>query len=277
MPVLRFDAVTGRWHPGDAWPRSVPDTLVLTTFNVWFDPFHARRRYQAVADVLAPLEPDVMVFQEVTAPALDVLLAQPWIRASYVAASVTGRRTGNYGMLILSRLPLRRVAHTALPTEAWRGVLHARVDVGGRPLHLGCVHLDSGKSRAQLRERQLRKVFGLFDDAEDVILLGDFNMRDDERIAPPFTDVWPVLRPGQPGFTEDTSINLMRLDSTGKPRHVRFDRVVLKGPGIRAVDIGLLGTEPVSAHLPRVFPSDHFGVSCRVAPAPGFTDTAPGY
>jgi tyrosyl-DNA phosphodiesterase 2 len=82
VPVLRFDAVTGRWQRGDARPRPAPDTLLLTTFNVWFDAFHARRRYQAVADVLAPLDPDVMVFQEVTAPALDVLLAQPWIRDS---------------------------------------------------------------------------------------------------------------------------------------------------------------------------------------------------
>ena len=62
-------------------------------------------------------------------------------------------------------------------------------------------------------------------------MLGDFNMRDTEnvRIRAPFADVWPQLRPGEDGFTEDTSINLMRYDMKDKHRHVRFDRVLLKG------------------------------------------------
>jgi tyrosyl-DNA phosphodiesterase 2 len=59
----------------------------------------------------------------------------------------------------------------------------------------------------------------------------------------------------------------MRLDSTQKERHVRFDRVLLKGDGWVAKDIELLGTEPISATLPRVFPSDHFGVRCRLVRA----------
>jgi tyrosyl-DNA phosphodiesterase 2 len=56
----------------------------------------------------------------------------------------------------------------------------------------------------------------------------------------------------------------MRLDSTGKQRHVRFDRVLVKGARWRPTRIDLLGTEPISPELPRVFPSDHFGVVCRV-------------
>ena len=66
------------------------------------------------------------------------------------------------------------------------------------------------------------------------------------------------------GFTEDTSINLMRFDMKNKHRHVRFDRVLLKGPHWTAADIELLGKKPISADLPRVFPSDHFGVECRL-------------
>ena len=244
----------------------VGDTLTLATFNVWFDDRHARDRYQAIADVLAREAPDVMVFQEVTRPALDVLLGQDWIRAGYRRAAVTGWRTGNYGHLMLARVPISGAVYVPLPTQASRGVLRAEVDVGGGALVVGSVHLDSGKASAELRKRQLRRVFDDVDGSSDVVLLGDFNMRDDENdgITAPFEDVWPRLRPDEPGYTEDTSINLMRLDSTGKQRHVRFDRVLVKGSGWRPTRIDLLGTEPISPDLPRVFPSDHFGVVCRL-------------
>ena len=45
---------------------------------------------------------------------------------------------------------------------------------------------------------------------------------------------------------------------------MRFDRVLLEGERWVATDIELLGTEPIDAELPRVFPSDHFGVECRL-------------
>ena len=55
-----------------------------------------------------------------------------------------------------------------------------------------------------------------------------------------------MLRPREDGFTEDTTINLMRYDSKNKQRHVRFDRVLLKGDGWTPTEIELLGTEPIS-------------------------------
>jgi tyrosyl-DNA phosphodiesterase 2 len=59
----------------------------------------------------------------------------------------------------------------------------------------------------------------------------------------------------------------MRLDSTQKERHVRFDRVLVKSDRWVPTDIELLGTAPISPTLPRVFPSDHFGVRCRLVRA----------
>ena len=242
------------------------DRLTVATFNVWFDERYARARYQAIADLLARETPDVMVFQEVTAPALDVLLGQEWIRTGYQRAEVTGRRTGNYGHLMLSRAPMQRAVYLRLPTRASRGVLRAELNVGGGVLTVGSVHLDSGKASAELRKRQLRTIFRNLQDASDAVLLGDFNMRDheDNGITAPFVDVWPALHPDEPGFTEDTSINAMRFDSTGKERHVRFDRVLVKSGEWTPTRIELLGTEPISPDLPRVFPSDHFGLVCRL-------------
>jgi endonuclease/exonuclease/phosphatase family metal-dependent hydrolase len=264
LPVARFDA--GRWVDVQGGGTVVRDALTVTTYNIWFDAFHASERYRTITRLLSEHAPDVMVFQEVTPAALEVFLAQPWIRDGYVRAAVTGRGVGNYGMLMLSRLPINRVTYRRLPTRQHRGWLRAELAINGAVLEICCVHLDSGKASNRMRNRQLRRIFRDLGSVPEAVVLGDFNMRDDEnvRIATPFTDVWPVLRPHDAGYTEDTSINLMRYDMKNKDRHVRFDRMLTKGDRWTPTDIELLGTQPVSADLPRVFPSDHFGVQCRL-------------
>ena len=256
-----------RWTDGGGAAAVPRDDLVVATYNVWFSDFHAEERFQAIADVLSRKMPDVMVFQEVTPTALATFSAQPWIRVRYRRAAVTGGDLGNYGMLMLSRVPITNVTYTRLPTNLARGFLTADLDTGGTPLTVVALHLESGKAAARLRARQLGRVVRALGRTENAVVLGDFNMRDAENdaIGEPYRDLWPILRPDDDGFTEDTTINLMRLDSKNKQRHVRFDRVLLKGGGWTATDIELLGTEPISPELPRVFPSDHFGVSCRLA------------
>jgi len=264
VPVSCFDTATGRWAEigtGEAVDR---DELTLSTYNIWFDDNHAERRYLAIAELLSRRTPDIMVFQEVTPSSLSVFLAQPWIRDGYRCVAVVGGDVGNYGMLMLSRVPISSAIYSRLPTRQQRGFLRVEFAVNGSRLAVCCIHLDSGKASSRLRGWQLRRIFGALKRAEDAVVLGDFNMRDAEnsRIHAPYRDVWPALRPGEDGFTEDTSINLMRYDMKDKHRHVRFDRVLLKGRQWTAADIQLLGTEPIAPDLPRVFPSDHFGVEC---------------
>jgi tyrosyl-DNA phosphodiesterase 2 len=266
LPVAAFDPLTSRWAAVDAGGDVAGTELSLATFNVWFNEYFADQRYRAIADVLAHAVPDVMVFQEVTPDALAVFLAQPWIRVRYRCASVIGGDLGNYGMLVLSRLPVSRVTYTRLPTRLARGFLTVELTVNGQEETVTALHLESGKAAARLRARQLGRVFRALNRADSAVVLGDFNMRDDEngRIDADYIDVWPALRPTEPGFTEDTDINLMRLDSKNKHRQVRFDRVLLKGSRWRPAAIELLGTDPISDAHPRVFPSDHFGVLCRL-------------
>jgi tyrosyl-DNA phosphodiesterase 2 len=272
--VATYDPATKSWNRVDDAGAVDRDELTVTTFNVWFDSYFADQRYRAIAQLLSREMPDVMVFQEITPAALSVLLAQPWVRERYRSAAVVGSRAGNYGQLMLSRLPTSRVTYTRLPTRLSRGFLKAEFTVNGRLLVVCSVHLESGKRNVRLRGRQLRRMFRALRSAEDAVVLGDFNMRDSEngRIAPPYHDVWPMLRPQDDGFTEDTAINHMRYDSKPKHRQVRFDRVLLKGPAWGATSIDLLGTEAISGTHPRVFPSDHFGVICGVvnqASSPG--------
>jgi tyrosyl-DNA phosphodiesterase 2 len=263
----RYDAGVGRWLDVDDDRPVERERLTVATFNVWFNGLHAPQRYRAIADILSRELPDVMVFQEVTEPALEVFLAQPWIRSRYYRVAVVGNRVGNYGMLMLSRLPIRRATYTALPTQLGRGFLAAEFTVNGVDHTIVCVHLESGKKARHLRARQLSVLSRAFRGDGNVLLLGDFNLRDAENhlLDPRYRDVWPTLRPDEPGFTEDTSINHMRYDMKNKHRHVRFDRVLVKGPAWTPDDIGLVGREPVAPSLPRIFPSDHFGVVCRLA------------
>ena len=252
----------------------------MSTYNIWFDSKHAEQRYLAIADLLSRRTPDIMVFQEVTPAALDVLLAQPWVRGRYLRVAVVGDEVGNYGAVLPLRLSETTSAITecccfpayrfpelptrGCPARQQRGFLQANLQLNGAPTVVCCIHLDSGKSSARLRGWQLRRIFRALRTVKDAVILGDFNMRDTEnwRISGPYHDVWPELRPDEDGFTEDTSINLMRYDMKDKHRHVRFDRVLLKGDRWTATDIELLGTEPIAADMPRVFPSDHFGVEC---------------
>lgn len=265
VPVLRFDPARQRWVTArDIGGRRDVDRLTVTTYNIWFNDTHAEQRYRTIAELLSRESPDIMAFQEVNPVALTVFLEQAWIREQYRSAAAVGGRRGNYGMLLLSRVPVDSVTYTRLPTKLSRGYLTARLTLNGEPLTVVDIHLESGKASAALRARQLGQIYRSQRDVPDVVLLGDFNMRDSEDavIGPDHRDAWPVLRPEEPGYTEDTTINHMRFDMKDKHRHVRFDRVLTKGDTWTPESIELLGREPVSAELPRVFPSDHFGVRC---------------
>lgn len=265
VPVLRFDSGHRRWTPEPATDaRCDIERLVVSTYNIWFNDRHAEQRYRAIADLLSREAPHIMVFQEVTPSARTILLQQPWIREHYRSAAVVGGRRGNYGMLLLSRVPVDRVGYTRLPTRLSRGYLTAQLTLNGAHLSVLGVHLESGKAAAPLRARQLGLIFESVRDADDALIMGDFNLRDGEAgiIAAEYQDVWPALRPGEPGYTEDTTINHMRFDMKDKHRHVRFDRVLTRGDRWTPESIELLGRAPISPALPRVFPSDHFGVRC---------------
>src|SRR5690349_1961249 len=79
VPVGKFDEKTRRWTDADAGGSVDRDELTLTTYNVWNDDNHAEQRYLAIAELLSRRAPDILVFQEVTPTALDVLLEQAWI------------------------------------------------------------------------------------------------------------------------------------------------------------------------------------------------------
>src|SRR4029079_3276949 len=114
VPVMGFDPAADRRVDVPTAAGVDRDELTVTTFNIWFNAYFAAERYRTIADILARDMPDVMVFQEVTPDALAVFHSRPWIRDNYLSAAVVGSDHGNYGMLMLSRLPLSRVTYIPL-------------------------------------------------------------------------------------------------------------------------------------------------------------------
>eukprot|EP01008_Symbiontida_sp_HLA12_P000369 NODE_1368_length_611_cov_224.366803_g1356_i0.p1 GENE.NODE_1368_length_611_cov_224.366803_g1356_i0~~NODE_1368_length_611_cov_224.366803_g1356_i0.p1 ORF type:complete len:176 (-),score=40.81 NODE_1368_length_611_cov_224.366803_g1356_i0:82-552(-) len=147
-----------------------------------------------------------------------------------------------------------------------RHLLTCDLLINGVPAMISTVHLES-LHEEELRQRQLQYIFPVLKKRPVALLCGDFNFcskwrKEQANLDPAFVDVWGTLRPDAPGWTEDTDINFMRFDYTGRKKQVRFDRVLWKAPGAawRPTSIDLLGTSPVDAEHPRIFPSDHFGL-----------------
>lgn len=270
-----FDRTLGAWReeadaaaalaaPGGA-------ALSLVTWNVWFGEHRFPDRAAALIEVLRRCDADVICLQEVTPPLLDTLLGRRWVREGYRVSDAAGGSVDPYGVLVLTRLPLLSLRCQELPTSMGRSLVLAELLAGGRRLAVGAVHLESQRHNADRRREQLAVVLPVLRAAApDAVLCGDLNI-DEERLAEPrlppdFLDLWPALRGAAPGYTMDTEANRMTEIMKGTVKRVRYDRVLLHSPQRtwRAATIEIIGTEPIAAETPDVFPSDHFGLLARL-------------
>jgi tyrosyl-DNA phosphodiesterase 2 len=238
--------------------------MTLATFNIWFDPYHARERHDAIMGLLEARRPDVIALQEVTTESLALVLSKPWIRAEYQPSDVDGRTLDRYGVVLLSRIPARRMTLLPLPSGMGRKLLVFEVEVDGMTVNAATVHLESLKE-SDTRGKQLAAIFAHLDESEHAIIMGDFNFcsswaEENARIRPGYRDVWPSVWPDDPGYSEDPTINRMRYQRKNPEKRVRFDRILVKSSTLRPLDVELLGTQPISPDRPDVYPSDHFGL-----------------
>lgn len=274
LTAFGFDAGAGAWLPRAADAElpgaELPDELGVATFNVWFGSLAKEQRAHALLDEVRGCDADVIAFQEVTAPFLEILLATPWVRDGYVVSDRDGSTYHEYGVVMLSRVaPVRLVAHD-LPTFMGRRLMVAELDHGpGTSLAVASVHLESLQPSEHMREVQFARILELLAGFDHAVLMGDMNFcaswDENARVPPELVDVWPHLHAHDPGYTEDTTINLMlRARRGGAHKQVRFDRVFVRSAGAvwRPAHIARLGTRPVAGD-PRVFPSDHFGLHAR--------------
>lgn len=266
----RFDAHAGQWVYAEPFTGDwVQDRLTTASYNVWFYNDYNELRYAAILGILERCGADVIALQEVNGIFLDKVLAREWVRSGYFVSDIRGDTFRNYGVLILSRIPVVRATLFPLPTDKERSLLVAETRVLGEAFLFGSVHLESKKEAAGLRAVQMKTVFPAMTARDNAVLMGDFNFcgtwkDENDRIDPSFIDVWPYLYPDDPGYSEDTEINVMRLKAKGKNKKVRFDRLLLRNRSAKwrwtPERMEILGKEPVSPETPHIFPSDHFGL-----------------
>jgi endonuclease/exonuclease/phosphatase family metal-dependent hydrolase len=226
--------------------------LTLVTWNTWFARDSFEPRFRALLAEIRAHDPDVVCLQEVVAESLGMLLNEPWVQDAYSISDATGETVDPYGVVILSRLPVQRLSLYDLPSYMGRRLLVADLVVGGRPLAIGTVHLESRKRNSDVRADQLRVAQPLLrGHGPDAALVGDFNLcaswtSENAGIDPDFVDLWSRLHPADPGYTEDTERNPMLLAAKGREKRVRFDRVFLRSVdgAFRGASIELLGRAP---------------------------------
>lgn len=278
LSVARFDPGRGEWveTPGEP-PRETAgsrvERLVLATFNVWFGDLNWQRRQDALLDELERVSPDVVGLQEVQPRFLRRLLEVDWVRRDYALSDVWDSTLGAYGVLLLSRLPVREFSLLDLPSQMGRRLLMADLELDGELLRVGSVHLESTAGQGLARGVQLEKIFPVLDEADSAVLMGDLNFDPSSEyeqgfLLESYQDAWSALHPDLPGWTEDTERNLLRQDKKSVEKQVRFDRILLRSERWRPVTMERLGLEPVGHDLPRVFPSDHFGLTSTLELAP---------
>jgi hypothetical protein len=118
--------------------------------------------------------------------------------------------------------------------------------------------------------------------AQGAILLGDFNVKWEISMWPPWKDAWRELNPpsgaadGADGFTFDQRLNKSQwlLNTPGGSARERLDRVLFTLPGWRPASARLVGVDPIegllvpvhtgktarSMKLSPVWVSDHYGL-----------------
>lgn len=260
-----------QWQPLFASEGEAADInhFTVATLNVWFADSYFEQRCRATLALLESLQPDVITLQEVTPAFLKEAQQTSWVQESYSLSDLYGDSVDPYGVLILSRLPIRDWEIFPLPSAMGRSLVTGRAELNRTSTMFASVHLESEIQSATTRANQLARIFPIPGTEPHVILTGDFNFcsswEENYQLDPTYQDIWSELHETDPGFTEDTDRNMMRLLYASKRKQVRFDRILLRSerPGWRAESIQLIGTEPINTATPHIFPSDHFGLVVR--------------
>ncbi|MFD3699152.1 poly(A) polymerase [Streptomyces sp. NPDC058646] len=296
-----WDPAGGGWLPAEGAPApaaghgaqdAAPARVRLLTWNTLWDRYDApriataRRRPMLLAE-LAAADADVITLQEVEPALAGMLLAEPWVRAGYtVGTDPAGPDVAAYGLLVLSRLPVREAGLHELGRH--KAVTAVTVDTAAGPLVVGATHLSSdhssnGAGRRAAELAVLAKGFGELatgGGAESgtgargrtgavagLALLGDFNDgragAEGPAAALGLRDAWSEVHGAADATpTFDPAANPLAAVASLTGRSARLDRILVgTAAGARVARAALRGDSPGPEGL---FVSDHFGVEATL-------------
>jgi endonuclease/exonuclease/phosphatase family metal-dependent hydrolase len=263
----------------------------VLTWNLWWRNALWRERQEAIAAVLAEVQPDVCGLQEVwgtpeanQAADLADRLGMHWCWAE-LPFSHPHPEHGviSIGNAVLSRWPIAEHAEQPLPTaeaEENRVALYTGIEAPGGRLPFFTTHLTYRPGGSALRVAQVRTLAGFVaqrgtegdyppvltgdlnadPDAEEVRLLGGL-MTDPAVPGLVLLDAWRYADPRDPGFTWDRRNPYQ--EHTVIPDS-RLDYVLV---GLPRKDRGQVRSARLAGDGPAgdVWPSDHFAVVAELA------------
>ncbi|WP_408897490.1 endonuclease/exonuclease/phosphatase family protein [Nocardioides sp. R1-1] len=176
--------------PPPSCPTPTPVQLTVLTFNIHFGVGHGRGGLDRIAEEIRAWQPDVVLLQEVdkgrpVSGNVDQAAALGEKTGLHHAYGGNSRNTGAgpRGNAILSRFPITAAGNTHLPMAGGRelrGLLHARLDVGGVPVSVYATHFDH-RSRDARRVAAQTAVGIMAADPLPKIFGGDLNTGPDGR------------------------------------------------------------------------------------------------
>lgn len=221
---------------------------------------------------------DVIALQEVAPWFLEAVEREAWARA-YSFCEVAGRGADRGGQAFLSKVPVTNPYSVSLRGRQRRTALLVDVEVGGgvagdnvgESIALATTHMESFLEDGATRATQLDAIFRALSRRPSAtrVLCGDLNFGEGEEpdsshLDSSYVDVWNALHPGDPGYTWDIERSEMaRVSSFVGEGSRRLDRVLVQSERWRSESIRIIGDTPVTPDR-RLFPSDHFGLSCEL-------------
>jgi len=242
------------------------------SFNVWFDYFEREARMLEILKICNEFNADIVCLQEMTKGSLEIMTAQPFIRENYYISDSIEYGAGTvfpYGVCIFVKkhLPINRMFLNELPTKMSRSCLSIEMTINGKISCFSTIHLESLNSQP-LRAKQMYLISTYLKTYDTALLCGDFNFDSErnynlsstpleneniENFYPGFIDIWKELK-----YPLD-------LGKTFPGDGSRYDRMIMKSSILQPDDIVILGSKPFKDCMERqVYPSDHFGLFCRL-------------
>jgi endonuclease/exonuclease/phosphatase family metal-dependent hydrolase len=220
--AVRFSSPAARIS---AEPLASSQTLRVMTYNIHVGVgMDKKLDLPRVAGVISAQHPDLVGLQEVdrgvtrTQGIDEIAELAKLTRMDYAFAFNLHYQGGQYGVAILSRLPIRATDHRLYQNtrEAERrGFIRAEVDINGRVLNLVTTHLDYQYDDGRLFEAQ-QLLSALKDVKGPVIVVGDFNDipagRAYQLMRYQFDDAWIESRGTDQGFSYPTDKPAKRID-----------------------------------------------------------------
>ncbi len=260
-PGIYSEKKRGWWKGSDSKYDGVTE-ITLVTYNVNFSEYHSLQRNRSLIAVLEECNADIIALQEVTHTFLRRLLGTDWIRKSYSVSDFTGFTIGEYGILMLSRLPVLQMTLHELPSFMQRRFLVSELRINNSTIKIGTVHLESTGDFHVQRAHQLRLIFEILENSDHSVLMGDMNFcaswkQENMNIDSRYQDLWSALKNDDKGYT---------MIPNRRWGQVRFDRILMRSSmsGWKPKSIRLIGTEGISPSHPYVYPSDHYGLVAQL-------------